>query len=46
LKGIMATVTGDRAWLAVRPPLVALATDEFAALEHAIRPFGLDPTVD
>lgn len=46
LKGIMASATGDRAWLAVRPPLVALSEDEFAALERRIRAFGLDPTVD
>jgi len=46
LKGIMAIVTGDRAWLAVRPPLVALSSEEFAALERAIRAFGIDPAVD
>lgn len=46
LKGIMASLAGDRAWLAVRPPLVALSTDEFAALERALRPLGLDPAVD
>ena len=46
LKGIMASATGERAWLAVRPPLVALSTDEFAALERALRPLGLDPAVD
>ncbi len=46
LKGVMASLAGDRAWLAVRPPLVALTTDEFAALERALRPLGLDPAVD
>ena len=46
LKGIMASVTGDRAWLAVRPPLVALSADESARLERALRAFGLDPAVD
>lgn len=46
LKGIMASLAGDRAWLAVRPPLVALSADEFAALERALRPLGLDPAVD
>ena len=46
LKGIMAIVTGDRAWLAVRPPLVALSVEECAALERAIRAFGLDPAID
>jgi len=46
LKAVMATVTGDRAWLAVRPPLVALSVEEFATLGRAIRAFGLDPAVD
>jgi 4-hydroxy-tetrahydrodipicolinate synthase len=46
LKGIMAIVTGDRAWLAVRPPLVALSPDEYAGLARAIHAFGLDPAVD
>jgi 4-hydroxy-tetrahydrodipicolinate synthase len=46
LKGIMAIVTGDDGWRAVRPPLVALSAEEFAALERAIRAFGLDPALD
>jgi 4-hydroxy-tetrahydrodipicolinate synthase len=46
LKAIMATIAGDRAWLAVRPPLVALSQDDFSALERAIRAFGLDPAAD
>jgi 4-hydroxy-tetrahydrodipicolinate synthase len=46
LKGIMAAVTGDRGWLAVRPPLVALSPEEFEALERALRLLGLDPAVD
>ena len=46
LKGIMAVVTGDHAWRAVRPPLVALSAQEFAALERAIRAFGVDPGID
>jgi 4-hydroxy-tetrahydrodipicolinate synthase len=46
LKGIMATLTGDRGWLAVRPPLVALSLDELRVLERAIRASGLDPAVD
>lgn len=46
LKGIMAIVTGQRGWLVVRPPLVALSPDEFAALERTIRALGLDPALD
>jgi 4-hydroxy-tetrahydrodipicolinate synthase len=46
LKGIMASITRDRAWLAVRPPLVSLSNEDFAALERALRPLGLDPAVD
>jgi 4-hydroxy-tetrahydrodipicolinate synthase len=42
----MAIVTGDRAWLAVRPPLVALSSEEFAALDRAIGAFDVDPAVD
>jgi 4-hydroxy-tetrahydrodipicolinate synthase len=42
LKGIMAAVTGERGWLAVRPPLVALSPEEFASLERASGAFGLD----
>ena len=46
LKGIMAVETGERAWLAVRPPLVALDSNAFAALERDIRAFGLDSDTD
>ena len=46
LKGIMAVLTGERTWLRVRPPLVAMTDDSFAALEREIRAFGLDPHVD
>ena len=42
LKGIMAILTGDTAWLRVRAPLVALKPDEFKALEKSIRDFGID----
>lgn len=46
LKGIMAVLTGERTWLRVRPPLVAMTDDSFAALEREIRAFGLDPHAD
>jgi len=46
LKGIMAVLSGERAWLRVRPPLVALADEGFAALEREIRAFGIDPNID
>ena len=46
LKGIMAMLSGDAAWLRVRAPLVALTSDEFTRLEHTIRDFGIDPASD
>lgn len=46
LKGIMAVLTGERTWLRVRPPLVAVTDDSFVALEREIRAFGIDPHVD
>jgi|SRR5581483_900067 len=46
LKGVMAAMVGDRDWLTVRPPLVALSAEEFAALERELRPLELDPAVD
>ena len=46
LKGIMAMLTGEPAWLRVRAPLVALTQGEFAALESVIREFGIDPERD
>jgi 4-hydroxy-tetrahydrodipicolinate synthase len=46
LKGIMAMLAGERTWLRVRPPLVAMTDDSFAALEREIRAFGLDPHAD
>lgn len=42
LKGIMAILTNEPAWLRVRAPLVALKPDEFKALEQQIRDFGID----
>ncbi|WP_029526808.1 dihydrodipicolinate synthase family protein [Polaromonas glacialis] len=46
LKGIMAMLSGEPAWLRVRAPLVALSADEFTALEKTIREFGIDPESD
>ena len=46
LKGVMATLTGEPGWLRVRPPLVALTPESFAALEREVRAFGIDPTTD
>ncbi|MDP2257362.1 MAG: dihydrodipicolinate synthase family protein [Polaromonas sp.] len=46
LKGIMALLSGEPAWLRVRAPLVALTADEFTALEKTIREFGIDPESD
>jgi 4-hydroxy-tetrahydrodipicolinate synthase len=46
LKGIMTILSGDRAWLRVRPPLVALTDAELAALERDVRAFGIDPDRD
>lgn len=46
LKGIMAVLSGDKGWLRVRPPLVALTPDQFSALEKLVRTFGIDPARD
>ncbi len=46
LKGIMAMVDEDPAWLRVRAPLVALTADEYKALEKAIGAFGIDTKSD
>jgi 4-hydroxy-tetrahydrodipicolinate synthase len=46
LKGIMAMLSDDPAWLRVRPPLVALSPDGFAALEREVRAFGIHPETD
>jgi 4-hydroxy-tetrahydrodipicolinate synthase len=46
LKGIMAMLSGDPAWLRVRAPLVALTPDEFKALEKSITAFGIDTKSD
>lgn len=39
-------LTGEAAWLRVRPPLVALTTDGLAALERQVRAVGIDTTRD
>ncbi len=46
LKGIMAVLTGDDAWLRVRPPLVALKPDEFKMLKDTIDDFSIDTLLD
>ena len=46
LKGVMAALTGDDAWLRVRPPLVALKSDQFETLEKAVRTLGIDSQSD
>ncbi len=46
LKGIMTILSGDRAWLRVRAPLVALSDAELASLEQKVRAFGIDPARD
>ncbi len=46
LKGIMAMLSGEPAWLRVRAPLVALTADEFSALKKSIGAFGIHPETD
>ena len=46
LKGIMSMLSGDKAWLRVRPPLVAMTPAQHAALERQVRAFGIDPSRD
>ena len=46
LKGIMSMLSGDRAWLRVRPPLVALSDAQYDALVAQLRAFGIDPARD
>lgn len=42
IKGMMGILSGDHAWLRVRPPLVALTDAEYAALSAQIHALGLD----
>ena len=46
LKGVMAALSGEDAWLRVRPPLVALTSDQFEILEKTVRAFGIDSQSD
>lgn len=46
LKAIMGRLTGDDAWLRVRPPLVALSRAEADALGQALQALALDPARD
>ena len=46
LKGIMAALSSDDAWLRVRPPLVALKPDEFKMLRDAINGLRIDTASD
>jgi 4-hydroxy-tetrahydrodipicolinate synthase len=46
LKGIMALLDRDPAWLRVRAPLVALTDAQYQALAAAITAFGIDPQSD
>ncbi len=43
IKGMMSILSGDRAWLRVRPPLVALTDAEYATLSAQIQELGLAP---
>lgn len=46
LKGIMAILEHDPAWLRVRPPLLALNAQELRTLEEQLRSFGIDTRAD
>jgi 4-hydroxy-tetrahydrodipicolinate synthase len=46
LKGIMAALSGEEAWLRVRAPLVALTPDQFEVLEKTVTSFGIDSQSD
>lgn len=46
LKGIMAMLSSDPAWLRVRAPLVALTPDQFESLRKTISAFGIDTKSD
>ena len=46
LKGIVAVLTGDKAWLRVRPPLVALTEQAYDTLSTQVRAFGIDREAD
>jgi 4-hydroxy-tetrahydrodipicolinate synthase len=46
IKGLMAGVTQEPAWLRVRPPLVALTTGEMHTLMARIADLGIDPEIN
>lgn len=46
LKGVMAALSNEPAWLRVRPPLVALTPDAFRRLEAELHAFGLATLTD
>jgi 4-hydroxy-tetrahydrodipicolinate synthase len=46
LKAVMATQTGDVAWLRVRAPLVALDAERFKTFSRELATHGLDPSTD
>jgi 4-hydroxy-tetrahydrodipicolinate synthase len=46
LKSVMASMSGDRGWLRVRAPLVALTDAEFTALDIVLRGLAIDPARD
>ncbi|WP_127997339.1 dihydrodipicolinate synthase family protein [Piscinibacter defluvii] len=46
LKGVMAALHDDAAWLRVRAPLVGLDAAGLAALRTALAPLALDPAID
>ena len=46
LKGVMAALHDDAAWLRVRAPLVGLDAAGLAALRAALAPLALDPAAD
>lgn len=46
VKGVMAVLSGEEAWLRLRPPLVAFSPDRFEAFEKTVRAFGLDSQSD
>lgn len=46
LKGVMAALSGDDAWLRVRPPLVAMDQLACEALAAQVRAFGIDSRAD
>jgi 4-hydroxy-tetrahydrodipicolinate synthase len=46
LKGVMAALGGDTAWLRVRPPLVALSPEALGALQRELRALGIGQDTD